>query len=103
MYPETKPDKKRIVVVAKKPVGGIRTYLKYIYRSAIFDGYEFLIITPKYDLASYVHDVFLGKDYVYIETEDTKLGIVNATYKALANSHYDVLHTHGFTTGLLLS
>jgi len=54
--------KKKIVIVAKKPVGGIRTYLKYIYRFPYFNDYSFLIITPNYGLASYFQEVFREKN-----------------------------------------
>jgi len=95
--------KKRIVIVAKKPVGGIRTYFKYVYGSPIFDDYQFVVITPRYELKDYISEVFSGKDFEYIETDDTHSGLVKATRKVFEESACDMLHTHGFTTGLILS
>jgi len=95
--------KKIILIVAKKPVGGIRTYFKYVYASPIFNEYRFVVVTPKYDLKEYVFEVFSGKEIEYIETGDTNSELVKAAHRVLCRIDCDVLHTHGFTTGLILS
>lgn len=95
--------KKKILVVAKKPVGGIRTYFKYVYSSPVFNEYQFVVITPKYDLKDYILDVFCGKDVEYIETEDYNMDIIRAAKNVFRARECDMLHTHGFTTGLILS
>lgn len=95
--------KKTVLVVAKKPVGGIKTYFKYIYSSPTFDSYRFIIITPSYELKDYFSEVFYRKEYEYIETDDTNSAMVMATRKVLSRIECDLLHTHGFTTGLILS
>lgn len=95
--------KKKVLIVAKNPVGGIRTYFKYVYSSPVFDQYKFLLITPDHGLRGYIDEVFKDKDYEYIETDDANWGIFKSAYKALSERNFDILHTHGFTTGLILS
>ena len=47
---------KRILIVARLPVGGILTFFKYIYGQDCFDKYDFTVIVPVKEL-----QVTLGK------------------------------------------
>src|SRR5690606_18542293 len=95
--------KKRILVVARQPVGGIRTYFSYVYSHCVFDQYEFTFITPHFELSDYLNEIFHGRVFRYIEVERSERALAIAVWKELRARNYDLVHSHGFTAGILSS
>lgn len=93
--------KSQIVIVARHPVGGIRTYFKYVYAHPAFDKFDFVLIAPDTQLADYVKDVFKGKSFEYVPIADSNKAMLEATWRVLKDRKPQLLHTHGFTSGLL--
>lgn len=93
--------RRNVLVVARHPVGGIKTYFKYVYTNELFREFNFTLIVPRADDNSYFFSVFEGGEFQCIETDVTHAAFISSIIRALASGKYDLLHTHGFTAGLL--
>lgn len=94
---------KKIAIVARWPIGGIRTYINYIFSRESFSSYSYTLITPALELKLYFDEVFKNSDFSYIEVEKNGKGLFFSTFKQLAFSKTELLHSHGLTAGLLVS
>ncbi len=91
----------RILVVVRWPVGGIRTYLRYVYGKLDHDKYDFTILGPNTeemqilfnDLAHLRPTVILSGD------ESDASGFFRAATKAILSGKHDLIHSHGVTAG----
>lgn len=92
--------RKRILIVVYYPVGGIRTYLNDVYHHPLFDEYDFNILTPERHVSDLQSNVFKGKCIQYSSFKDN-IDLVRQVWKLLGNHKYDLLHSHGFSAGLL--
>jgi glycosyltransferase involved in cell wall biosynthesis len=99
-----KPEKIfHILVPIRHPVGGIRTYLKYTYRHLDRNCYKFTLVAPnksfleqlKKDLAD------LSVQVVCSGREDSTFWMFLALLKGLYRNKYDVIHSQGFTAGII--
>jgi glycosyltransferase involved in cell wall biosynthesis len=88
-------------MAARFPVGGIRTFLRHVYAQPVFDECEITLLAPTDELGELV------SRYVPAErmsVQDARgaprefLGKIRATLKA---GRFDLLHSHGLTTGVL--
>jgi glycosyltransferase involved in cell wall biosynthesis len=94
--------RKKILVVARWPVGGIRTYFRYVYSQDVFDRYHFTFLMP---------DSGEIRDFLEAHCPELKFDFINSGnsvwsfYKhlnqELKTKRYSLLHSHGFTAGLV--
>lgn len=95
-----KNSKKYVLLVIRHPVGGIRTYIKYIYKKEYFKRYKFTIILPKH----YSNNVFLRSetdmDVELVLCKANIFSMIFAVYRHLKSGNYDLVHSHGFTSGV---
>lgn len=93
--------KKRVLLVIRWPVGGIRTYLRYVYRSFDPSKWQFTIVAPQYDeMKVLLEDLSdLDVDYVSVTGGDTKSFLVQAS-SLIFKGQFDLIHSHGFTSGV---
>lgn len=97
-----KQPRKRILLVARHPVGGILTYFKYIYSQTCFDEYDFTVLVPDAKLASVMEKIFIKRNLSFLYCRDSKsMFWMSRAY--LSSNKVDLVHTHGFTAGSLLS
>ena len=102
-----KPTKKRVLLVVRWPVGGIRTFLRYVYTRFDPDQWHFTILTvPCSDSEALVEDMD-GCDVRFIFVPnmptDGSSGILLFTRyvtSALLRSRFDLVHSHGFTSAM---
>jgi len=82
------------------PVGGIRTYFRYVYSQDVFEGCSFTLIGRDPAIVEYIEE-FLPKNRIkVIYVKDWKEFIVQS-YKQLQNNTYTCVHSHGFTSAVL--
>lgn len=98
--------KSNILTVIKHPVGGIRTYLRYTYARLDKEKYQFTILTAydPYESTSMREDL-KGVDPEIVEVDEkyfTFKMIINLM-KLLCGDKIDVIHSQGFTAGMLAS
>lgn len=100
-------DKKRVLLVVRWPVGGIRTFIRYVYRN--FDPLEwhFTIIAPDLDEMRILVNDLSNQNMDYIPVcgipNDGSSGIWRMFYCVsllLIENKYDLIHSHGFTSGM---
>src|SRR5690606_21177733 len=72
-----------------------------VYSESIFDEYEFTVVTPKAGAQQYFSEVFRTKRSRYLETNESNSDFAMAAWKELFKGRYDLLHSHGFTSGIL--
>lgn len=94
--------KKRILLVVRWPVGGIRTFMSYVYRRFDPEQYHFAILGPK----NHELDI-LAKDLDVLDIEIFKVSeyptsseLFIAAARLILTGRYDLVHSHGFTSGI---
>ncbi len=93
-------NRKRILLVVRYPVGGIRTYIKYIYGQAIFDVFDFTLITPEQGLEPFFESIFSERNLEYVICKDN-LDMCRVLWKYVRKNNVSLIHSHGFTAGIL--
>lgn len=92
-----------VLIVVRWPVGGIRTYLKYVYKGILERGYNctFAIVDEaetkilRDDLTS------LGANWVVLPSGQSHFFYVKRIYQEIKNSNFDIVHAHGFTSAAI--
>jgi len=96
-------DKIKVLIVIRHPVGGIRTYLKYTYRYLDPARYHLTILTVK-DREGVLINKDLEQfnvDYITVEGKFILPLIVVKVTKLLQSNHFDLIHSQGYTAGVL--
>ncbi|MDY0391731.1 MAG: glycosyltransferase family 4 protein [Desulfobulbus oligotrophicus] len=95
--------KKHVLLIVRWPVGGIRTFLRYVYRNFDPEQWRFTLLAPE---LSEVH-VLLEEDlpdheftYLPVEENPSAMVFTHQVIKALGRHRYDLVHSHGLTAGL---
>lgn len=98
--------KRHALVVIRHPVGGIRTFIKYVYGRFDPAGYRFTFVMPasgqgdllRNDLSNFTMDT------VAVDRARPEKAIFGGVRRILNGGHpIDLIHSHGFTAGLLTS
>lgn len=99
--------KKHVLLVVRWPVGGIRTYIRYVYRHFEPIEWRFTIIAPSLEEMPVLMEDLAGIDAVWIPVEgmplDGSSGFLKMTRSItiqLFKSNYDLVHSHGFISGM---
>lgn len=92
--------KKRILLVVRYPVGGILSYIKYIYRQPCFDEYMFTILAPGPELQAVFEKLFnqCGSEFIICKNG---ADMIMKSWRYLRENQVDLVHSHGFTAGCL--
>lgn len=93
--------KTTIALIVRYPVGGIRSYIKYIYDRPIFHGYGFILVVPQEYFDGDFQDYFKGMDIEYITFNNTSVSLIKTIFRLFRNQNIDLIHSHGFTAGAL--
>lgn len=92
--------RKRILLVIRYPVGGIRTYIKYIYGQNIFDLFDFTVLTADQNQDEYFNEIFMDRNLEYIVCNNN-LSFLENIYKYISINNVALVHSHGYTAGIL--
>ncbi|MTI98608.1 MAG: glycosyltransferase family 4 protein [Marinobacter adhaerens] len=95
--------KQRVLLVVRWPVGGIRTFLKYVLARFPPDKYEFVFLGAnteaigalRQDLGAIVSEWLL-----FPEDGNELKSCFNLVKKTLKSQKFDLIHAHGFTSAV---
>lgn len=95
--------RRRILLVVRWPVGGIRTFLRYVYRGFDPQEWRITLVAPRTEEL----DVLLAEDLRFLDIEFVSLGddpgaaaFTAGVARLLAGRRFDLVHSHGFTAGV---
>ena len=93
-------DHKRVLVFARHPSGGIRTYFRYVYGNTAMQDVERTFIAPA---SEQLDEVLSGLSGIVscIKTEDSTSSLVRSLLNTLSTQKFDLIHSHGFTAGIV--
>jgi len=91
--------KKNVLLIARHPVGGIRTFFRYIYGREEFADCRFTLIVPRSDFKDFAASAFQDKELTYCEVAPSTAALLREAWKHLRAGRYDLVHSHGFTAG----
>lgn len=90
----------QVVVFARHPSGGIRTYFYYVYGDESFESHSFRLVAPGSDaLQSLVAP--LANVSVRSQASESLIPLLVALIREVATNRPDLVHSHGFTAGLI--
>ena len=93
--------KARVLVIVRWPVGGIRTYLKYVYHQSVFSKYDFVFVVAEGSETKVLRDNLTLPNIEVLFTEPTTQHLLQAVGKLLIREKFDFIHAHGLTAGLV--
>jgi len=93
--------KMHILIICRWPVGGIRTFLKYVYGAFPRAKYRLTIVLPETSEFKAVQGNLEHLDVVYeaLQGDPNALDFIRRLFKVFRNNHIDVVHSQGFTAG----
>ena len=105
---ETSPmEKKDVLLVVRWPVGGIRTFMRYVYKNFDPEKWRFTIVAPELNEMRVLLDDLAGHDVSMVPVQENPSGgasgflkITRAVAALLAKNRFHLVHSHGFTSGM---
>lgn len=95
--------KKNVLLVVRWPVGGIRTYLKYVLRLMSKSDVNFYLVTVKSESSLILQEDI--SDYIagYSEVVDNNFYflVFREIFRINRNVNLDAIHAHGFTSAVI--
>jgi glycosyltransferase involved in cell wall biosynthesis len=93
----------RVLAVIRWPVGGIRTWCKYIYRNPEFANFAIDIVMPRgHEATALVEDMRRGGVVSrVIEVESSTAAMAARVAALVAGGRYSLVHSHGFTSAAI--
>lgn len=92
-----------VLIVAQWVVGGIRTFLRYVYNNIDPKSYRFHLVAPRTEeldvLRNDLCNIDIGFSAVTFNTRKPRIDF-RSIYNALKIEKFDLIHSHGFTAGL---
>ncbi|MGE0646216.1 MAG: glycosyltransferase family 4 protein [Nitrospira sp.] len=92
--------KHRILLIVRHPVGGIRTFLRYVYTNMGFSNYHFTLVAPDMPETR----VLLGDlselelEYIPVSANATSWQLFRAIIAITRRQSFALIHSHGFTS-----
>lgn len=91
----------RILMAARWPVGGIRTFFRYIYSQPVFDDCQVTLVAPGEGLAEFLHQDIPSYRFHIEQCEDSTGATMRALLRVSQKTKHDLVHAHGLTTGVI--
>jgi len=96
----------KVLVVVRWPVGGIRTFIKYVYSNWADKNIELHFLTPNLPEVIVLKEQLgaLNTKWHLTKTDGPSvLDILKLGYSILREGNFDIVHAHGFTSAIALS
>ncbi|KAA0890508.1 glycosyltransferase family 4 protein [Oryzomonas rubra] len=95
-------NKIKILLVVRWPVGGIRTYLRYVYNCFDPSKYTITLIAPDLPEVSVLLNDLSRHDIIFLPLDENPSNYVfiKLILNTLGKSDFDIIHSHGLTAGL---
>lgn len=92
-----------ILLVIWHPIGGIRTFLRYVYGQFSPEQYKLTILLPETSELAATREDLVNTDarFETLPTKPSALAFATRIYKLLKEQQVDVVHSQGFTSGIL--
>jgi glycosyltransferase involved in cell wall biosynthesis len=95
----TSSNDRRVLIVARWPVGGIRTYLRDLFAAPALAGYELILVAPNDEgLDEFIASGQL-KAHRWIRTDSSPTAFVRTIHRAIRTERPRFVHSHGFYSG----
>ncbi len=91
----------RILLLARWPSGGIRTYLRYVYAQEALRGHEYFLLTPSGENLDVVRSAFAPERLAHVERGTRVNDLALSLLRAVMQWKPDLIHSHGFTSAAL--
>lgn len=91
----------KILLNIRWPVGGIRTYLRYVYRQFPLGEFEITLICPPIEEFDVIKEDLGVRLTEVISCPSSSLKFAGQINTLLRSSRFDVIHSHGLSAGLL--
>ena len=89
-----------VLLTALWPVGGIRTFFRYVYGHEAFSDATFHLLSPDEGLSAYL-ETHLPKQRIKVRSVPRSgLRLAAATSTLLRRGGFDLVHSHGFSAGV---
>ena len=97
--------KYRILLVVRWPVGGIRTFIRYVYSRFETDKFHFSILGPDIPELDTLLEELPGMDIELIKLSQrpTTREFLLSIMRVVIHGKFDLIHSHGFTSGICAS
>jgi len=97
--------KYRVLIVARHPVGGIRTFIRYVYTNFDRQKYSLTLLAPDVPDLDILHEDLegLAEKFIRIDKNGGLLDFLRAIWNTLRRGCFDIVHSQGFTSGVLTS
>ncbi|MCH8505574.1 MAG: glycosyltransferase family 4 protein [Ectothiorhodospiraceae bacterium] len=89
----------RILMTALWPVGGIRAFLRYMYREEVFADCQFDLIAPDEGLTEHLDEHLPPGRLRVFPCERGSKALIRQVRARRREHCYDLLHSHGFSAG----
>jgi glycosyltransferase involved in cell wall biosynthesis len=92
----------RVLVVVRWPVGGIRTWCRYVYRDSRFSYFDIELLMPQDPEAVVLQQDMAGTGIrtTLLDTGVSSRAFSLAAVRYMLRNRWDLIHSHGFTSGL---
>lgn len=93
--------KYRILLVVRHPVGGIRTFFRYVYRTFPSEKYQFTLLAPDLPETRVLLEDLAELDLTYVSVvrDPNKRQFFKIATRVIREGAFDLVHSHGFTSG----
>ena len=94
--------KHKVLLVVRWPIGGIRSFFRYVYRHFDASKYEFVLVAPAVAEADLlVQDLAgLGIEYIALDKNLGNRELFFAVTRLIRNGRFGLVHSHGFTAAV---
>lgn len=95
----------RLLLVVRWPVGGIRTFMRYVYSHFSAEYYSFVLIAPDQAETHVLLQDLAGLDITYYPVSENpgSFELARAVFRQLVTGSIDLVHSQGFTSGICSS
>lgn len=90
-----------VLELARWPVGGIRTYFRYVFGHQLFRDHYLTFVAPEGSVLPLLHKYLPQNGFRFVATRDSGTGLFIATATLLVRRRFALVHSHGFTAGAI--
>lgn len=95
----------KVFLIVRWPVGGIRTYLNYVFANWESPEVELHVLTPDIPEVDVLKEQMRSINCVWYKTKSRDPGLkefISSVNGVLRECKFDLIHAHGFTSGLAI-
>lgn len=90
-----------VLELARWPVGGIRTYFRYVFGDARFRRHRLTFAVPDRDVLPLLQRHLPAGSFFFVPVRNSTADLAWATLRLLITGNYALVHSHGFTAGAI--